>query len=94
MKKELSHEPDAKRYTLVLDGTVAALADYALNGNSISFHHTYTQPHLRGRGLAAEVLDFAMDDVEQRSSRRVLPMCWYVAEWFDRHPERRALLTR
>jgi uncharacterized protein len=94
MQKLLSHEPDAKRYTLLLDGNVAALAEYRVNGNSISFHHTYTQPHLRGRGLAAEVLEFAMDDVEQNSTRRVLPMCWYVADWFDAHPERKALLTR
>ena len=94
MKKELSHEPDAKRYTLVVDGTIAAVADYAVNGNSISFHHTYTQPNLRGRGLAAEVVAFAMDHVEQHSTRRVLPMCWYVADWFDEHPERKALLTR
>jgi hypothetical protein len=35
-----------------------------------------------------------MDDVERHSSRRVLPMCWYVAEWFDAHPERKTLLTR
>ncbi len=94
MKRELSHEPDANRYTLTIDGRVAALADYAVNGNSISFHHTYTQPNLRGRGLAAEVLAFAMDHVERYSTRRVLPMCWYVADWFDAHPERRVLLTR
>ena len=94
MTKQLTHEPDANRYTLVLDGALAAVADYSINGNSISFHHTYTQPHLRGRGLAAEVVAFAMDDVEQHSTRRVLPMCWYVADWFDEHPERSALLTR
>ena len=94
MAKQLTHEPDAQRYTLLIDGRVAAIADYAVNGNSISFHHTYTQPNLRGKGLAGEVVAFAMDDVEQHSTRRVLPMCWYVAEWFDEHPERKSLLTR
>ncbi len=94
MTRQLAHEPDAHRYTLSIDGRIAALADYAVNGNSISFHHTYTQPQLRGQGLAGEVVAFAMDDVEQHSSRRVLPMCWYVAEWFDEHPERKSLLTR
>ena len=92
--KELLHEPDAKRYTLTIDGHLAALADYAVNGNSISFHHTYTQPALRGKGYAAEVVAFAIDDVEKTSTRRVVPMCWYVAQWFDEHPERAALLTR
>ena len=92
--KQLAHEPDAKRYTLTIDGHLAALADYAVNGNSISFHHTYTQPHLRGRGYAGEVVGFAMDDVEKNSTRRVVPMCWYVGQWFDEHPERQGLLTR
>ena len=92
--KQLAHEPDAKRYTLTIDGHLAALADYAVNGNSISFHHTYTQPALRGKGYAAELVAFAIDDVEKTSTRRVVPMCWYVAQWFDEHPERAALLTR
>jgi len=92
--KVLAHEPDAKRYTLMVDGHLAALADYAINGNSISFHHTFTQPHLRGHGYAGEVVGFAMDDVEKTSTRRVVPMCWYVGQWFDEHPERAGLLTR
>ena len=36
---------------------------------------------------------FAVDDVE-RSGRRITPTCWYVAEWFDEHPERAAVLAR
>lgn len=92
--KELAHEPDAKRYTLTIDGHLAALADYAINGNSISFHHTYTQPHLRGNGYAGEVVAFAVDDVEANSTRRIVPMCWYVEQWFDEHPGKAALLSR
>ena len=79
---------------MVIDGQIAALADYRVNGNSISFPHTYTQPRLRGQGLAAQVVEFAMNDVEANSTRRVVPMCWYVAEWFDTHPERAGLLSR
>ncbi|HWR84559.1 MAG TPA: GNAT family N-acetyltransferase [Rhodoglobus sp.] len=94
MAKVLSHEPDASRYTLVVDGQLVAVADYRVNGHAISFNHTYTQPAMRGRGYAAEVVAFAMDDVERTSDRRVVPMCWYVAEWFDAHPERSGLLTR
>lgn len=94
MEKVLAHEPDAQRYTLTIDGTIAALADYRINGRSISFTHTFTQAHMRGKGYAGEVVDFAMDDVEANSDRKVLPMCWYVADWFEAHPERASLLTR
>jgi len=92
--EELAHEPDARRYTLTVDGHLAAVADYAVNGNSISFHHTFTQPHLRGKGYAADVVAFAVDDVEENSTRRIVPMCWYVAQWFDEHPEKAPLLSR
>lgn len=93
MRKELVHEPDASRYTLRIDGDLVALADYTVNGNSISFPHTYTQPAKRGHGYAAEVVEFAMNDVEANSTRKVVPMCWYVADWFEAHPERAGLLS-
>ena len=94
MASVLAHEPDARRYTLLIDGQLVALADYTINGSSISFHHTYTQPNQRGHGYAGDVVAFAMDDVEQNTALKVVPMCWYVAEWFDKHPERAGLLTR
>jgi len=94
VSKQLTHEADANRYTLVIDGQLAAVADYRINGDAISFHHTFTQPNLRGRGLAGEVVEFAVDDVEKNSTRRIVPMCWYVADWFEAHPERASLLTR
>ena len=94
MDKQFSHEPDASRYVLRIDGAIAAVADYRINGSAISFNHTYTAPHLRGRGYAAEIVSFAVDDVEKTSDRRIVPMCWYVGEWFDKHPERAGLLTR
>jgi predicted GNAT family acetyltransferase len=94
MASVLAHEPDARRYTLLIDGQLVALADYTINGSSISFHHTYTQPNRRGHGYAGDVVTFAMDDVEQNTALKVVPMCWYVAEWFDKHPERAGLLTR
>ena len=94
MPKQFAHEHDAMRYTLMIDGQLAALADYRINGNSISFTHTYTQPKLRGHGYAAEVVEFAMNDVEATSDRRVLPMCWYVADWFEENPAHKGLLTR
>jgi uncharacterized protein len=92
--KEIAHEPDARRYVMHIDGDVIAVADYAINGNQISFTHTFTNPKHRGKGLAGEVVAFAMDDVEQTTTYRVVPMCWYVADWFEAHPERRDLLER
>lgn len=92
--KELAHEPDAKRYVLRIDGAIVAVADYNINGNQISLHHTFTNPQYRNQGYAAEIVEFAVNDVEHNSTYRVVPMCWYVADWFDTHTDRRELLTR
>lgn len=92
--KQLAHEPDAQRYVLRIDGTVVAVADYALNGNQISFHHTFTHPAFRNKGYAAEVVEYAVDDVQRNTSYRVVPMCWYVADWFAAHQDRAELLSR
>jgi uncharacterized protein len=94
MAVEITHEPDAKRYVLRIDGDIIAVADYAINGNNISFTHTFTNPRFRGHGYAAQVVEFAMNDVESTTTYRVIPMCWYVAQWFDANPTRQGLLTR
>lgn len=94
MAKQFAHEPEAGRYVL-RDGTeLLSTADYRINGNQISFHHTYTNPTYRGKGLAGEVVEYAVNDVETSTTYRVVPMCWYVGKWFDEHPDRADLLDR
>ena len=94
MAKTLTHETDANRYVLRIDDELVAVADYVINGTSISFNHTFTNPKLRGKGYAGEVVEFAVDDVESNTKLKIIPMCWYVGKWFDEHPERAELLTR
>lgn len=79
---------------MYVDSELASVVDYRIKGDSISFHHTYTAPHMRGKGLAAKIVEFAVDDVEKSTDYRIVPMCWYVGVWFDEHPERSNLLSR
>lgn len=94
MNKEFAHEPEANRYVLRIDGEITAVVDYSVLGKAISFHRTYTAPPQRGHGYAGEIVEFAVDDVEKTTDFHVVPMCWYVAEWFDTHKDRAELLTR
>lgn len=93
MASELIHDAAAHRYLLKVDGRLVSAADYTENAERVSFTHTFTDPKLRGSGFAAQVVEFAVDDVES-SGRKVVPMCWYVAKWFDEHPDRAGLLAR
>ena len=94
MAKTFEHEADASRYVLKIDDELVAVADYRINGDAVSFNHTFTNPRLRGHGYAGEIVEFAINDVERSIERHVVPMCWYVAKWLDEHPERAGLLTR
>jgi uncharacterized protein len=92
VQKEFAHEPDARRYVLRLGADVASVLDYRVLDDSVAFTRTFTNPAYRGSGLAGELVSFAVDDVAANSDRRIVPSCWYVGEWFDRHPDRADLL--
>jgi len=94
MDKQFAHEPENKRYVLRIDGQITAVVDYSILGNAISFHRTYTAPPQRGHGYAGEIVEYAVNDVEKTTEFHIVPMCWYVDEWFQAHSDRAALLTR
>ncbi|RIX28135.1 GNAT family N-acetyltransferase [Amnibacterium setariae] len=89
---EFEHEADRRRYLGRIDGEVVCSLDYADDGAVVSMTRTFTGPPYRGRGYAAQITEHAVDEAE-RAGRRVRPMCWYVAQWFDEHPERAGLLA-
>jgi predicted GNAT family acetyltransferase len=91
---EFRDEPDRNRYALYVGGALVSTLDYRINGDAIAFPHTYTVPSHRGHGYAGELVDQAIADVESNSTRRVVPMCWFVGQWFDDHPEKAPLLSR
>ncbi|MBX3195900.1 MAG: N-acetyltransferase [Microbacteriaceae bacterium] len=93
MATEFRHDPDAHRYTMHVDGQLVSTAEYLDHGAGIVFHRTVTVPMYRGRGYADQLVSYAMDDVEAREAGPVRATCWYVSEWFGRHPERGDLLA-
>jgi len=94
MSTEFSDEKDAHRYAMHIDGQLVGVLDYSILGGAISLIRAYTVPAFRGRRYAAQLVEYAVDDIEKNTSLRVVPMCWYVAEWFEAHPERSSLLQR
>jgi predicted GNAT family acetyltransferase len=66
MATEVRHRPEASRYEVLLDGRVVGVADYADRGDVLVFHHTEIDAPLRGRGLGAELVRFALDDLRAR----------------------------
>ena len=87
-----AHEPDASRYTLFEGSDLVSVLDYRDDGHSVAMTRAYTVPTFRGHGYAGELVDRAVAELEAAGDRSVIPVCWYVADWFDAHPERSAIL--
>ncbi|MET3636321.1 MULTISPECIES: GNAT family N-acetyltransferase [Curtobacterium] len=94
MAHEFRDEADRDRYAMYVDGELVSVLDYRAGDDAVSFPHTYTVPKHRGHGYAAELVAYAVDDVAARTTKRIVPMCWFVGKWFDEHPEQADLLSR
>ena len=88
----MTHNVDRSRYELFLDGQLVGIADYRERGDDLVFPHTEIDPSMRGRNLGAELVRAALDDV-RTTGKRVVPSCWYVAQFIDQNPEYQDLLA-
>ena len=82
---------EKQRYELEVEGGMV-LADYIRQGEKLLITHTETPPALQGRGLAGQLVEGMLADVRARGLK-VVPLCSYVAAYFQRHPEERDLLA-
>ncbi|MFB8388358.1 GNAT family N-acetyltransferase [Microbacterium sp. NPDC055910] len=87
-----SHEPDASRYTLHRGDDLVSVLDYNDDGRSVAMTRAYTVPTFRGHGYAAIIVDRAVAALEESGDRTVIPVCWYVADWFAANPDRAAIV--
>jgi predicted GNAT family acetyltransferase len=87
-------EKDASRYTLMDDGVLVSVLDYRDDGQTMALTRAFTIPTFRGHGYAADVVAGAVADIEARGDRKVDAVCWYVADWFDAHPDKQHLQRR
>ncbi|MGU3437812.1 GNAT family N-acetyltransferase [Actinomycetes bacterium M1A6_2h] len=78
--------PDKNRYEIREDGTVLGFAEYNRSGHEIAFLHTEVDPQYGGRGLAGQLIAFALDDARSRKDS-VLPYCPFVKAYIQKHPD-------
>ena len=91
MSNAVVHNAEKSRFELVVDGQTV-FAEYRIAGGLMTFYHTLTPPPLRGRGLAARVVQAGLE-YARAQGLKVLPLCWYVSGHINEHPEFRDLLA-
>lgn len=74
------------RFVIEIDGRAVGLADYHDRGGRRVFPHTEVLPDYQGRGLATILVAEALSQT-RAEGLRIVPTCWMVAEYIDKHPE-------
>lgn len=64
-------------FTATYDGVEVGRASVAIGRGVWEFYSTVTAPEYQGRGIAARLVEYALDAAEE-AGVRVIPSCWYV----------------
>ena len=88
MAAEIRHDGWAGggRYVLLVDGAEVGELDHADEPGRREMLHTGVRPAFEGQGLAAQLVRRALDDA-RADGVVVVPSCWYVARYLERHPD-------
>ncbi len=93
----VTHLAERERYRADLpgdDGEVAEVGyvDYTQDGDRIALTHTVVYDRFGGRGFAADLVKYVLDDV-RASGKTVVPVCSYVVRYLEKHPEYQDLVA-
>ncbi|HZN13790.1 MAG TPA: GNAT family N-acetyltransferase, partial [Acidimicrobiales bacterium] len=80
MATEVRDNHERSRYELFVDSQLVGVADYDIGDGIVVFPHTEIDPPRRGQGLAALLVQHALDGA-RAAGRKVVAQCWYVAEF-------------
>lgn len=72
------------------DGELIAEITYKPVGDRddvVDADHTFVDPSLRGQGIAEQLVDRLVDEMEQED-KKISPSCPYVVELFERKPDK------
>jgi predicted GNAT family acetyltransferase len=86
MDLDFEENPARQRFEVRLAGQLVGFADYRVRDGVVAFTHTEVEPALRGQGIGARLVGAALDSVRARGAR-ALPLCSFVADYVDSHPD-------
>lgn len=67
-------------------GAGPAIAEYELDGDTITFTHTVVPEEAEGHGVGSRLVAGALAEARARGLK-VVPQCPFVAAYLERHPD-------
>ena len=93
MNLTVTDAEDRHRYEAHLDGTLAGFLDYVVKHGRIALIHTEVPKAFEGKGVAAGLTRFALDDARRRELM-VIAICPYVRRYLETHPDDMDIVVR
>ena len=87
---EVHHNPAASRFELRLGASTAVL-EYSLQADTIIFTHTGVPSEIEGCGIGSQLVRAGLEYAREKGLK-VVPLCWFVAGFIERHAEYQNLL--
>jgi len=79
--------PENERYVAEIEGAIVAYTVYHIRHGGIYFFvHTEIEEGYKGKGIGAQLVREALDDVRQLGGT-VVPLCPYVAAFIGKNPQ-------
>lgn len=88
----IQHNAASSRFETTVDGHLC-VCQYRVFGKTMMLTHTGVPTALRGRGIAAALVQAALDHARARQLK-VRPDCSYAEVYMQRHPETLDLLLQ
>lgn len=84
-------EVENSRFVTTEDGLGGELT-YSADGDRLVLLHAEVPPTLRGKGVAAHLVQAAIDRA-RRNGETIAPWCGYTRRWLKEHPAEAAGVT-
>lgn len=83
---QVRHESENNRYVLDVDGEIAGVAEYSVNGQERVFDHTVIHDEFQGQGLSKPLIQAALDDTKAHGIA-YRATCSAVGHFIAKNPE-------
>ncbi|MDP4117257.1 MAG: GNAT family N-acetyltransferase [Bacteroidota bacterium] len=91
MEYQIIHDNSNNNFYVNIEDKISYLR-YRVINNIIEFYVTFVDPSLRGRGIAAKLVEEGIK-YAQEMNYKILPSCSYAAEYIGRKKEYTDLLA-
>ena len=82
----VTDNPAEHRFEITLDEALLGHVRYVDRGGRRILVHTEIDPAHEGHGYASTLVRAALDDARTHDTL-IVPLCPYVADWIERHPD-------